>query len=128
MRPDLQQNIAERLMALEADVAYQEFATADEPEIGYRPGQMRVLVSAPHGARQWREERNKDEDNFTAALALLTGELTGAHVLYTRRRSSGDPNWDRDAPFKQRLAELVRQHQIGFVLDIHGAPSGRCRE
>ncbi len=114
-----------RLAELEADVRYQELATGDEPEFRYEPGRIPVLLSAPHGAVHTRLGRLKEEDEYTAGLARLVAELTGAHGLYARRRSTADPNWDTDVPYKQRLRQIVEQAGIRFVLDLHGAAGRR---
>ena len=55
----------------------------------------------------------------------MVAEITGAHVLYARRKSETDPNWNSDIPYKQKLSEISREHPITFVLDIHGASFDR---
>ncbi len=117
--------LTQRLAELEADVRYQDFATGDEPEFRYEPGQIPVLLSAPHGAVHTRLGQLKEEDEYTAGMARLVAELAGAHVLYARRRSTTDPNWDTDVPYKQRLQQIVEQAGIRFVLDLHGAAGTR---
>ena len=79
-----------------------------------------MLVSAPHGAAHWRNGRFKKEDGFTSAIARFVAQQTGAHVLYTLHQSQDDPNWNKVSPYKSRLAQLVKQHRLRFVLDIHG--------
>jgi hypothetical protein len=117
--------LIKRLIALEADISYQEPAGPGEPEFRYEAGTVPVLISAPHGAVHWREGGKKSEDEFTAGLARLAGALSGAHVLYARRRSHTDPNWDTGVPFKMQMAEIVSQSGIHFVLDLHGAANRR---
>jgi len=112
-----------RLKELEADVRYQEPATPTEPEWGYTPGRLPILLSAPHAAAHVRAGKPKEEDEFTAGLARLIAEQSGAHVLYARRKSLKDPNWHLDAPYKAFLADIVQKAGIRFVLDIHGAVS-----
>jgi hypothetical protein len=109
-----------RLIELEADVSYQSRPTGSEPEFRYVPGKVAVLLSAPHGAVQIREGRKKEEDEYTAGLARLIGEITGAHVLYARRRSNTDPNWYPNAPYKAKLRGVVESVGIRFILDLHG--------
>jgi hypothetical protein len=109
-----------RLIALEADVTYREPPGDGQPPFRYEPGTRPVLLSAPHGAAHRRDGRYKQEDEYTAAFARLLAERTGAHVLYTFARSESDPNYDREAPYKSALAELVTRHGIHFVIDIHG--------
>jgi hypothetical protein len=117
-KDDDDRSLVERLPELEADVRYQE---PGEPESGYSPGRLPVLLSAPHGAVHTRNGLPKEEDEYTAAFARLVAELTGAHALYARRPSTQDPNWDVTAAYKERLAEVVRRSAVRFVLDLHGA-------
>ena len=110
-----------RLKELEADVRYQEPPSPTEPEWGYVPGYLPILLSAPHGAAHVRAGKPKEEDEFTAALARLVAERSGAHVLYARRKSMKDPNWHLDAPYKTFFsAKIVQKANIQFVLDFHG--------
>jgi hypothetical protein len=84
-----------------------------------------VLISAPHGALHWRHGGWKGEDEYTAALAHLLAEETGAHALYTVRRIRPDPNFEDDTDYKRTLARLLVEHDIELVLDLHGARRGR---
>ena len=110
-----------RLIEHEEDVRYRTPAMNGDAEFKHAPGRVPVLLSAPHGAAHTRNGRMKEEDEFTAAMVLLVSELTGAHALYARRYSHTDPNYYRDVPYKQYMAEIVRQHRIRFVIDVHGA-------
>lgn len=112
--------IPQRLIDLEADVTYYEPPVDGEPPFRYAPGTLPVLISAPHGAAHRRDGRYKQEDEYTAAFARLLAERTGAHAIYTHALSEGDPNWDRESPYKAALAGVVDNHDIRFVVDIHG--------
>ena len=117
--------LTKRLAELEADIRYQELPTDSEPEFRYERGQISILLSAPHGAVHMRLGQRKEEDEYTAGMARLVAELADAHVLYARRRSTTDPNWDMDVPYKKRLKQIVEQAGIRFVLDLHGAAATR---
>jgi len=116
-----------RLVELEGDVLYQEPPAETEAELGYTEGAVPVLISAPHGAKHARffpeqgERKPKDEDEFTAGLARLVAERSGAHVLWLRRKSDEDGNHDEDSRYKDALKELLQRHAIRYVLDLHGA-------
>ncbi len=107
-------------MALESETGYQTDPAPGEDSFLVIPGNLPVLLSAPHGAAHWRNERYKEEDEYTSGLARLIGESTGAHVICVHRRSSTDPNMDVDAPYKAALKEIVRLRNLRIVLDIHG--------
>lgn len=114
----------QRLVELESDVSYRVPAISGEEEYRYAGGFKPVLITAPHGAAHLRNGRLKEEDEYTAAISLYVGEITGAHVLYQRRKSFTDANYDPHVPFKKSLAALVRREGIRFVLDLHGASDG----
>jgi hypothetical protein len=114
-----------RILELEEDVRYQELASDSEPEFLYVEGQIPVLLSAPHGAVHTRRGKEKEEDEYTAGLARLLGEITGAHVLYTRRKSLSDPNYYPGGAYKKQMEAVCRSAKIGFILDIHGTSSMR---
>jgi hypothetical protein len=110
-----------RILELEADVRYRVAALPGEDCYTYSPGTVPVLLSAPHGAAHLRNGRMKEEDEFTTGFARLVAEISGAHVLYTRRKLEDDPNYDREVPYKHHLKEIVQKSSIGIVMDIHGA-------
>ena len=109
-----------RLLELETAVSHTKLPPNGNPSFAYQPGKLPLLVSAPHAAAHWRGQRIKSEEGFTGAMAQFLAETTGAHALYGRFRSLDDPNWDRHAPYKTRLQEIVQINQIRFVLDLHG--------
>ncbi|MCL4295126.1 MAG: hypothetical protein KJ077_05340 [Anaerolineae bacterium] len=107
-------------------VRYSDDPLPGQPSFRYRAGTRPVLISAPHGARHWREDHWKMQDGFTAALAHVLAEHTGAYALYTVRRIRPDPNYDDDCDYKRTLAQLLRDHPIRLVLDLHGARFDRA--
>jgi hypothetical protein len=112
--------LIDRLIALEADVTYQQPPAAGQLPFRHEPGRRPLLISAPHGAAHRRDGRYKQEDAFTAAFARLVAERAGAHALYAFARSESDPNWDRESPYKDALRALAAAHDIRFVMDVHG--------
>jgi hypothetical protein len=113
-------DILNRLAELEADVTYTQPPPIGEWSFRHMPGRLPILISAPHGAAHLRDGQIKQEDEYTAALARLVAERTGGHALYAWAQSDGDPNWDRQSPYKDFLQNIVIEHDIQFVLDIHG--------
>lgn len=117
----------DRLIALESLVNY------DTPPIdGGEPfiiihNDALVLISAPHGARTFRHNEEQvwhEEDEYTAGMALLLGELCRVPVIATNyKNNSYDPNHTPDVSvaYKQALGRLIQQHNVRFVIDLHGA-------
>lgn len=102
-------------------VRYGDDPLPGQTSFRYRPGLRPVLISAPHGACHWRDNHWKHQDGYTAALAHVLAEHTGAHALYTVCRIRPDPNYDDDCDYKRTLARILRKHPIQLVLDLHGA-------
>jgi hypothetical protein len=121
----LKSDLIRRLSELEADIRYQEYAEQNAPDFIYKPGLVPVLLSAPHGTVHTRLDKPKQEDEYTSAFVQLVAEMTDAHVIFARYRSQTDPNWYSDAPYKQRIREVVEMEAIRFVLDIHGVAEHR---
>jgi len=114
-----------QLIEFENDIHYQEDADDNQSEYEYLEGNIPILLSAPHGAVHTRERKDKEEDEYTAGLARLIGNRTGAYVIYARRKSKTDPNADANASYKQFLLQNVQENKIRFVLDLHGANKDR---
>ena len=88
-------------------------------------GNIPILLSAPHGARHLRKGTWKGEDEYTAALAIALGRLTGAFVIFVKHKTEEDPNWLPHTRYKDAIQQMVHERGIGFLADIHGADSGR---
>jgi len=86
-------------------------------------GKIPILISAPHGARPYRNGKPRDvgEDEYTASIAVMLGKLTGAHVIYVKNATQKDPNYYPDTKYKEAIKALVDKHKIKFLADIHGA-------
>lgn len=91
-------------------------------------GELPVIVTAPHATRHMRLGKMKYRDKHTGALAIILHSMTGCHALYTHWASKTDPNYYDDAPFKERLEDVVKSYGIGFVLDLHGTLRGSGEE
>ena len=109
-----------------AQINYDDEAT---PYYGYIKGSIPVLISAPHGAKHYRasEGRWKKEDAYTASLAIVLGHLTGAHVLYVKNKTTEDPNNDTGTQYKEFLKKIIKENNIRFVFDLHGAAPDRSK-
>jgi len=116
----LQHQLLDQLKALEQPIAYFQAPPLDKESFTWQNGRIPLLISAPHATSHSRSGRIKGEEEYTAALAQLLAQETGAYAMYTTYRSAGDPNWDIVAPYKSRLQQLVRRHDIRFVVDLHG--------
>ncbi len=88
-------------------------------------GRIPVILSAPHGAKHYRKGSFKEEDEYTASLAIKLGEKTGAYVIYVKNRTREDSNYETNTRYKDDLLTLVKEKGIRFIADLHGANQSR---
>lgn len=116
-----------RLINLESEVNYDKSPLEGKDPFIVIENDSKVLISAPHGARTFRNNSEQiwhEEDEYTAGIALLLGEICAVPVIATNCRNDGyDPNYtsDLNAPYKQALGRLIQQYHVRFVIDLHGA-------
>ncbi len=115
----------ERLIQLESEAVYSAEPEPGCDEFAYLEGRIPVLLSAPHGAVHFRVDSDKEEDEYTSGLVRLIAEETGTHALYAYRKSTTDPNYYLNVPYKQKLRQVTESHPIHFVLDVHGCAATR---
>lgn len=90
-----------------------------------REGNIPILISAPHGAKHLRKGKWKEEDEYTASIAVVLGEITGAHVIYVKNKTYEDPNYIEGTRYKDKIREIIEKDGIKFLLDIHGVNKNR---
>lgn len=116
-----------RLINLESGINYDAPPLEGKEPFVVIENDAPVLISAPHGARTFRNNKEQvwhEEDEYTAGMALLLGELCLIPVIATNcRNDSYDPNYTPDVSvsYKQALGSLIQQHNVRFVIDLHGA-------
>jgi len=88
-------------------------------------GKIPILISAPHGAKHLRNGKWKEEDEYTASIAIKLAELTDAHVIYVKNATKEDPNYDLKTEYKEAIEKAVKSHGIKFIADLHGARNDR---
>lgn len=117
----------ERLVGIEAQVHYGEPPPPDVPPFVSHVRPSPILISAPHGTRTFRNNDREiwhEEDEYTAAMALLLSERCGTSVIANIWRSDMcDPNWhlENQCHYKHQMRKLVSEQNIRWVLDLHGA-------
>jgi len=87
----------------------------------YKKGKIPILISAPHGARHLRNDKWKEEDEYTASIAVILAKQTNTHVIYVKNATREDPNFCLESEYKKAIEEAVKSHKIRFILDLHGA-------
>jgi hypothetical protein len=92
-----------------------------EEPFWFSPGELPVLVSAPHAVRHYRQKKIKMSDQFTGSIVFLLNKLTGCQAIATTKLYGGDPNIDSPCIYKEKIAEICGRSKVKLVLDIHGA-------
>lgn len=116
-----------RLIAIESGVHYVEPPLPGRNTFVAITRPSPVLLSAPHGAMTYRNDGKEvwhDEDEYTAGMALLLGEICQTPVMATIwRNEKEDPNYHKVAQssYKQTLTQIVQDGGIQWVIDLHGA-------
>lgn len=98
-----------------------------DPDFIYKEGIIPVILTAPHATAHIRrndygEEFVKPEDILTGAIVQTLGELTGAHIVYTKWKSRMDPARYSNSPFREKLREIIYKFPVRILIDIHGMP------
>jgi len=97
-------------------------APEDESWFVVRPGVTPVSVTAPHATEVMSDGKLRYSDaGGTSALAEMLHQCTGAWAIYTTYVAPSDPNYYDDNAFKQSVEQVVTDHNIELVLDIHGS-------
>lgn len=102
-----------------------DYHTESHDYFGFIEGKIPILISAPHGARHLRDGSWKEEDEYTSSIAIKLAELTGAHAIYVKNRTTEDPNHDKAARYKFAIKKAVKDYGIKFLVDLHGARKER---
>lgn len=97
----------------------------EAPAFSITPGELPVIVSAPHAVTQLRDGRVKPSDDFTGAIALALAHESGCHAIVACRFDACDPNWDplERSAYKRALVAHVRERGIRACIDLHGMVS-----
>ncbi|MCE7792380.1 hypothetical protein K8O68_08110 [Salipaludibacillus sp. CUR1] len=87
-------------------------------------GEVNVLISAPHTTRHVRESEVKPAEIYTGALTYLIQEYTGAHIIFNTHKGE-DANYILGGEYKEKIGEIIEEHEIDLVIDLHGSSQDR---
>ncbi len=82
-------------------------------------GTGNMLISAPHAMLQTRNGSIKSAERFTGMLCRMMHDRIGCPVIYKTRHLRDDANHDPVSDYRDALCRYVKQHNTGFVLDLH---------
>ena len=114
-----------RLIELESAVRYQDAPAGGERPFVVCDGIGKVMLSAPHGAKTFRNNGEQvwhEEDEYTAGMALLLQEVVNVPAIAMVSKSLHyDPNFTATCEYKDELRTVVTRKKIQYVIDLHGA-------
>lgn len=102
-----------------------DYNTESEDYFEIIEGKIPILLSAPHGAKHFRNGDFKEEDEYTSSIAIELGELTGAYVIFVKNKTREDSNYLISTKYKDAVKKLVDEKGIKFIADLHGADKDR---
>ncbi len=82
-------------------------------------GTCPVMLSAPHAVEHVREGKVRYQEPQTADLAKALHARLDCPIIYKTANEGDDANYDAVSPYKQVLAEYIREKDIQLLLDLH---------
>ena len=117
---DAASNIFDSLNQIEQTIFPFDYPAGNASWFDTVEGVCPVLFSAPHACRHLRDDSEKMNEEYTAAMAVYAARMTDSHAIYTTRKSIEDPNWVAAGEYKSEISRLVRERDIRLVIDVHG--------
>jgi len=78
-----------------------------------------ILITAPHSVKQFRNNSFKIWEYRTWSIANYLYEKTKCFCVYKTRCLNDDANYDAKNYFKEVVIEIVKEHKIKFLIDLH---------
>jgi hypothetical protein len=89
-------------------------------------GNIPILFTAPHTMEQVRNDGSiKKAEPYTKAIALYLNKHMNTYSMIKLQDTGLDSNRDNHDEFKNKLLNLVDEHNIKLVIDLHGASVNR---
>lgn len=88
-------------------------------------GKNSVLLSAPHGVAHVRLGRLKFKEIGSLATALWLKENTDCFLIAKTKNNGDDANFDENSIYKNIVRQLIKTHNIKYLIDIHGLAAKR---
>jgi N-formylglutamate amidohydrolase len=89
-------------------------------------GNVPILFTAPHTMKQVRSDGTvKSSEPYTKAIALYLNKHMNTYSMIKLQDTGLDSNRDNHDEFKTKLLNLVDEHNIKLVIDLHGASESR---
>ena len=105
---------------------FDEYKTDIDKSFEFIEGKEKIILSAPHSVRQFRNGKIKGKDMLTGAMTILLQKNINCYCIYKTKNINDDANYDiENNDYKDKIIEIVNKDKIKFLLDIHGAKDGQ---
>ena len=88
-------------------------------------GNNNILLSAPHGVSQVRLGKLKHSEIGSLTTALILQKNTDCFLIAKTKNNCDDANFDEKSRYKENIINIIKQHNIKYLIDIHGLASNR---
>ncbi len=82
---------------------------------------IKCVLSAPHATKHCRNDNTKSADSYTGSIVEFVSEKTGCFYITKACQDKTDPNHDKESDYRDKLVEMIKDHNLKFLIDIHGA-------
>lgn len=87
-----------------------------------------VLISAPHAVSQTRNGKLKFSEPQTFRLAKVLKDRTNCSVIVKTENLNDDANFEINSNYKNKIASLIEQEKIKYIIDLHGLNQKRSEQ
>jgi len=84
-----------------------------------------VILSAPHATKQIRDGKVKKCETKTKYIADKVAKKTNSCCIYKTMCLGDDANYDDYSYYREKCAKVIKEHNIKFLLDVHGMSAER---
>lgn len=87
------------------------------------PGQLPILISAPHTVNHVRDGNIKRQDGITGGIAEYLCQKFHTYGVIRTWNHGDDPNYSQDSvsmAYRDQIVRLVQEYDIKWVFDLHG--------
>lgn len=91
----------------------------------FKEGTKKVILTSVHSMMQVKKDRVKNCEPFTKAIAKYVADTTNSYSYIKLHDTKVDSNSDIIDVFKISLLKHIKENDIKFLIDIHGAKKSR---
>lgn len=88
-------------------------------------GTNNVLISVPHGVAQTRLGKHKVAEIGTVSTGKILADETNCNILIKTKNNFDDANFDRNCEYRKKLKQIIKKHNIKYLIDLHGLAKWR---